>query len=91
MFYYPRNICPRCHSLDLELRESAGSGTVFSVTSLLNKERQGTNYAIVELDEGFRLYSTVISDQPVDIGSRVFLKVREINGSAYPFFVAQKE
>ncbi len=65
-------------------------GTVFSVTTLLNKEKQRTNYAIIELDEGFRLYSTVISDKPVEIGTRVSLKILEIDGSSYPFFVALK-
>lgn len=89
-FYYTRDICPHCHSRDLEIMESKGLGTVFSVTTLLNKEKQRTNYAIIELDEGFRLYSTVISDKPVEIGTRVSLKILEIDGSSYPFFVALK-
>jgi Predicted nucleic-acid-binding protein containing a Zn-ribbon len=63
-FFYIRDSCPRCHGRNLSVMLSSGRGRVFSVTKF-----QGAIYAIVELDEGFRMYSNVLDD--VKIGDRV--------------------
>jgi len=64
--YYPRARCPRCLSGDLTWQEVSGRGHLFSFTVT----HQPTTYqfadempqviAIVELDEGVRLTSTLV-------------------------------
>lgn len=77
-FFYPRDRCPRCHGNRLERRTSSGNGKIFSYT-----EFQGGIYAIVEMDEGFRLYANV--RDKVKIGDRV----RAVQGKGRPEFVRE--
>ncbi|AEB95284.1 MULTISPECIES: Zn-ribbon domain-containing OB-fold protein [Metallosphaera] len=74
-FFYPRDRCPNCHSSSLEVRVSSGKGKVFSVT-----EFQGKVYAIIEMEEGFRLYANVLDK--VEIGEEVIA----VKGDGRPNF-----
>jgi uncharacterized protein len=77
--HYPRARCPRCLSADLRWEEVTGRGTVFTFTVT----RQATApafaddvpqlIAIVELDEGVHVTSTIVDDLPdaVRIGAPV--------------------
>lgn len=70
--FFPREVGPSGRPEALEWRESAGLGTVYSMTRFHPRSRPPYSIAIVELDEGFRLMSTVLgapSDAP--IGTRV--------------------
>lgn len=71
--FYPRVTCPGCGSGALRWLASAGLGTVYSTTAVM--ERDGSAYAVclVDLDEGFRMMSTVVdaAAQDVTIGARV--------------------
>lgn len=69
--FYPRALCPRCWSEDLEPRTASGLGTVHSFTV---QRRPGTPafrdqvpyvVALVDLDEGVRVLADV-TDCPVD-------------------------
>lgn len=60
-FFYPRIMCPRCWSLDLEWRPSPGRGTVFSSTEVsvpfqgLDETDLPLWIVLVDLDEGVRI------------------------------------
>ena len=64
----PRPMCPVCGSRDLRWEESAGRGAVYSSSDLHTRE-ETYNVALVDLDEGYRVMSTV--EVGVAIGSRV--------------------
>lgn len=64
--FHPRVICPHCGALDLEWQESAGVGTVYSVTRV--RSRQGSRTVmLVDLDEGYRMMGR--GDEPNDVDS----------------------
>ncbi|MGE0878813.1 MAG: Zn-ribbon domain-containing OB-fold protein [Acidimicrobiia bacterium] len=77
--HYPRIRCPFCGGAELRFEEVSGNGTVYSFTVT----RQATapffadevpqKIAIVELDCGVRLTSTIVTDRPetVRAGDRV--------------------
>lgn len=89
VFYYPRNVCPKCLSENLEVSESSGIGRVYSITKIARKDMEPVNYAIIEMDEGFRLYSVIVGCNDPRIGMKVKLKMQEVNGSKFPFFEQQ--
>jgi hypothetical protein len=63
-------------------RISAGRGTVYSTTVIRSRANEAYNVVLVDLDEGFRMMSTVIGVAPQDvaIGARVELAWREADG-----------
>jgi uncharacterized OB-fold protein len=77
--FYPRALCPHCHSEGLEWREASGGGTIYSFT--VSRLPAGPGFkddvpyvvAIVELEEGPRMMSNVTVDDvgKVRIGERV--------------------
>lgn len=77
VYHYPRARCPECLSDDVEWREAAGTGEVYSYTVL--PVREGWPEAAlplvivyVELDEGVRVISSLVgSDRTVSVGDRV--------------------
>jgi hypothetical protein len=75
---YPRSICHHCHARELTFVEAAGTGEVVSFTvvhraaSAAFEEEVPYILAMIELDEGPRMLSTVTADgEDVVIGSRV--------------------
>lgn len=72
--FYLRHSCPHCGSMALTLRDSQGLGTLYSSSVVFDKE-QDYNLVLVDLDEGFRMMSTVPAcDSPL-IGARVKARV----------------
>lgn len=74
--FYPRLICPECGSANVEFRPSAGKGEVYTRTVVHSRNRDPYNVVLIDMDEGFRIMSTV-EDAPnddVQIGMRVELK-----------------
>ena len=67
--WYPRPICPFCHSLDTVWEESTGRGRIYSFTLI---RRPGGTYAnadpyvlaYVELDEGPRMMTNIVDCDP---------------------------
>ena len=51
---YPRTLCPGCGGRDLAWVQSAGSGTVYSATTVHTREEAYT-VLLVDLDEGVRV------------------------------------
>jgi uncharacterized OB-fold protein len=77
-YWYPRVLCPFCHSTDTALVPASGRGIVYSCTVV---RKAGGEYAaatpyvlaFVELEEGPRLMTNVVTHDPdsVRIGDRV--------------------
>jgi uncharacterized OB-fold protein len=79
----PRLVAPRTGSTELEWRESAGRGTVYSVTWIRPRDGEAYNVALIDLDEGFRVMSRVDADA-VAIGMAVRVRFDD----AVPVFEA---
>jgi uncharacterized OB-fold protein len=67
--YYPRPVCMRCMSRDLEWKEASGRGTVYSytVTQLPPEGFEGREpYVLVAVDlpEGARMLGTLLDVAP---------------------------
>ncbi len=77
--FYPRELCPHCHSDDLEWTDISGLGEIYSFT--IARRPAGPVYAddvpyviaMIALDEGPRMMTNLIVDdvETVQIGDRV--------------------
>ncbi len=79
--FYPRRFCLACDSDDIEWTKSAGTGTVYSATTVRMKVAPDLVppyvVAIVELDEGPRMLTNVVGgDCPIGQRVRVTWKER---------------
>jgi uncharacterized protein len=78
--FYPRPFCLSCFGLDLEWVEASGRATVYSATTVripvIAELPPPYVVAIVTLDEGPRLTTNLIGDEPA-IGERVSVAWRE--------------
>jgi uncharacterized OB-fold protein len=69
-FFYPRILCPHCHSRNITWIQASGKGTLYSfeiVYQQLNRRFQvPTPYvlAMIELAEGPRMMSNLINIEP---------------------------
>ncbi|MQA00861.1 MAG: acyl dehydratase [Dehalococcoidia bacterium] len=80
--YYPRSHCPGCLSPTLEWRDISGEGTVYTFTvaraptapQFLDELPQ--KIAVVELDEGPKLTTTLVNIEPEAI--RIGMRVRPV-------------
>ncbi len=90
---YGRPHCLQCGSIRLHWMESGGRGFIYSMTTVRMAVHPDIPppyaLAIVELDEGPRLLTTVIP--PVAIGSRVLVRWRARPGMPpIPIFAPEK-
>jgi len=77
--YYPRTCCPRCLSPELEWQQISGTGTLYSFTIARRPtapfwaDELPQLIAMVELDEGPRLTSTLcnVEEDAIRIGMRL--------------------
>ena len=78
--FYPRPICLACNGTDLEWVKAAGTGTVYSKTTVCIEVIADLAppyiVGIVELDEGPRMTSNLLPG-PCEIGQRVRVAWRE--------------
>jgi len=76
--FFPRAITPT-GATDFEWVQAAGTGTVYAIT--VNRGRSGsTNVALIELDEGVRMMSTLPDVETAPIGARVIARIEEAEG-----------
>lgn len=76
--FYPRLACPFGGIAPLEWRISGGLGTVYSISCVHPAKGDPYPVALIDLDEGFRMMSTVegASGDPAEIGRRVRVTFR---------------
>jgi uncharacterized OB-fold protein len=89
----PRPMCGDCHSLDWDVVESSGKGSICSYTVLHHPQFPGYDYpliiVLVDLAEGTRLTSQLVGCPPqeVDFGLSVEMLIqRDPDGFALPVF-----
>ncbi len=90
VYWYPRGICPFCLSTDISWEASRGLGRIYSVT-VFRQGGEDVIIAYVELDEGPRLLTNILADDPssVTIGQRVevaFVSSTDTSEQKHPFF-----
>jgi uncharacterized OB-fold protein len=79
--FYPRVLCNHCGSAALHFEVSAGLGTVYSSTAVMQRDSDSYSVSLVDLDEGFRMMSSVV-DVPADaveIGMRVSARFEPVD------------
>lgn len=93
--FYPRSACPHCWSEEYDWRPAAGTGTVHSFTVVRSnppsafRPRLPYTIAIIDLDEGVRLMSNILSDpKALKIGDRVKVEFVERDNEMLPLFRA---
>ena len=83
--YFPRELCPHCGSGALDFVAPAGTGTIYSVTTVRRKPEAGgdLNVSLIDLDEGVRLMGRVegLAPDAVRIGQRVQARVLQREGA----------
>lgn len=89
----PRPMCPHCGSLDIEVAQLSGLGTVYSYAVLHHPQNPAFEYPVkavlVDLDEGIRMVSNLQNVEPGDI--RIGMRVEAVfeptaGGHAVPVF-----
>jgi len=78
-FFYPRELCPHCHSSVVEWTNASGRGTIYTFT--IARRPAGPAFkpdvpyvvALVELEEGPRLMTNIVTAdvESVRIGQKV--------------------
>lgn len=79
LVFYPRAHCTHCTGTNLEWRDSDGRGTIYSVTVMRQhghpafKARLPMPVALVDLDEGFRMFAEIVGAdaEAIRVGQRV--------------------
>ena len=67
--FYPRAMCPKCGSMNVETLAASGSATVYSTSVVRVRPDRGGDYniAVIELAEGPRMLSRVVEIEPADV------------------------
>lgn len=80
--FYPRVLCPHCGAERLDWIVPSGRGTVYSTTVVRRKPADGGDYnvALVDLDEGPRMMSRVVSIAPDAVRIGMAVKARITDG-----------
>ncbi len=92
--FYPRLHCPHCLSAQLSWRVSRGEGSVYSFSVVRQNrvpafiEMGAYSVAYIDLDEGFRMLSTVIGvtypTRDIHVGQRVRVEFEVQDEGAFP-------
>ena len=92
--FYPRSVCPHCFSDRLDWAPVSGRGTLYSYTVARRPthrklaDRVPYVIAIVELDEGPRMTSTVVGTDPeeLSVGLRLQVDFDQDEDVTFPVF-----
>ena len=72
-FWYPRDVCPRCLSEEIEWRPASGHATVYTCSTMTKPahpslaDRVPYVVALVDLDEGPRMMTNIVGCEPDDV------------------------
>lgn len=73
--FYPRVVAPS-GATDLDWVPARGTGTLYAIT--VNRGREGShNVALVDLDEGVRMMSTLPGVETAPIGARLRARIEQ--------------
>lgn len=90
--YPPRAICPHCLAEGFAWVAVRGTGTVYASVTVHHRRGDGPqepyNVALIELDEGVRMWSNVVGCAPAHVrpGDRVRLRYDDVAGRTLPRF-----
>ena len=87
--YYPRALCPFCLSADTRWEETAGTGTIYSLSTMRRGKDAPFTLAYVTLDEGPAVLTNIATSDhdALAIGQRVRVRFEPSEGGApYPMF-----
>ncbi|MEE3853015.1 Zn-ribbon domain-containing OB-fold protein [Gordonia sp. LSe1-13] len=96
--FYPRHLCPHCHSDEHRWEQASGRGTVYSY-SVVHRAPSAAFagsapyiVALIDLDEGVRMMSNILADPSgVAIGARVAVSFRHESAEVgIPEFVLEE-
>jgi uncharacterized protein len=96
-FFRPELACTHCFSTSWEWIETAGRGKLYSYTVIERPPTPGFKtpliMAIVDVDEGFSMFSNLvgIGTDEIDIGMSLFVRFQSICGQTLPFFTKPGE
>lgn len=85
-------MCPDCQSLELEVTELSGRGTVHSFAILHHPRHPAFDdpvlVALVDLEEGVRMFSNLVGVEPsdIEIGMAVAVEFEARDTGAVPVF-----
>ena len=92
--FYPRHHCPYCLSAHLSWNVSSGRGTVYSYSVVRQNrvpafiELGAYSVAYIDLDEGFRMMSTVVGvtdpTREISVGQRVMVEFEAQEEGEFP-------
>jgi len=92
--FYPRQHCPKCLGTDLRWNVSKGEGTVYTYSIIMQNrvpafiELGAYPVAYIDLDEGFRMLSTIVGiNDPLNeifVGQRVKVEFEEQDEGEFP-------
>ena len=93
--FYPRGICASCWSADIAWVKSSGRGTVWTFTVTYQNRSMGFAdevpyvVALVELEEGVRMFTNLVETRPADVVIGMPVEVTFIHateGITVPYF-----
>ena len=91
--FYPRRHCTGCTGGELEWRDSAGRGTVYSFTVIRQngqpffRARVPYVVGLIDLDEGFRMVAEIAAAvEDVHVNQRVAVSWEDHSGLSVPLF-----
>ena len=93
--FYPRGICANCWSEDIRWVTASGKGTVWTYTVTYQNRTPGFAedvpyvLALVELEEGVRMFTNIIECQPRDVSIGMPVEVTFVqanNQISVPYF-----
>lgn len=88
--FWPRVLVPGSGEDDLEWVAASGLGRIYSIT--VNRGRSGNhNIALIDLDEGPRMMSTLAGAETAAIGSRVRARIETGEAPRVVFDLAGEE
>jgi uncharacterized OB-fold protein len=94
--FHPRRHCTCCTSGDLEWRDSAGAGTVYTFTVIRQhghpffRARIPYLVGLIDLDEGFRMLAEIAADpETLQVNQRVSVTWEDHADLSVPIFEAQ--
>lgn len=84
--FYPRELCPYCHSDQLVWRDAGGHGTIYSFTIARRAATPAFSgdvpyaIAVIDLDEGPRMTANILTNdvETVRIGQRVTISYDDV-------------